>query len=166
MRLHSFLRTRQAERCAAPVPSSYSPLPSQALLRLGINVEAPASDLQNAYRRFLPSVADSGYYSALRSAFNSDAVGPADADDQLRWLSEQLRVEAPATDDPWPWWAATWKQAAVTAQVTSPGALGVQARRVLLDALLALPAYDQRLSDALAQAFVAQAHSSATKPRR
>jgi hypothetical protein len=134
----------------------YSPLPAEALRRLGIEVDAPLRDLQAAYRRLLPDAAASGYRGALSTALIHGSVTAGDAEDQLRWLAAHLCVERPADDDPWPWWSRAWRQASDIANVPPPVALDEPARRVLLRELLARPDYGQRLVDALAAAFRAQ----------
>jgi hypothetical protein len=134
----------------------YSSLPTEALRRLGVDVDASVRDLQSAYRRLMPDAATSGYLGALRTAVAHGVVKPSDAEDQMRWLAAQLRLERPADDDPWPWWSRAWRDAARIARVKPPPRLNESARRVLLQELLARPDYAKRLADSLAAAFRAQ----------
>jgi hypothetical protein len=147
-------------QCLETQPGAKSPYASEAaeaLSRLGLNVRSSLHESHIAFERFFPTAVDSGYYGALQAAIRAGQTAPHDAADQVRWLATELKVEAPADDDPWPWWAAAWEEASQTAHVEAPASLDSQARRVLLRELLERPDYGRRLVDALAAAFSDQA---------
>jgi hypothetical protein len=128
----------------------------EVLLRLGLDVRAPLTNLRAAFERLLPEASAAGYFAALREAFSRGEVAPADDADQLRWLAEHLHLAAPAADAFSPSWAEAWQAAASALGAPAPDELGPDARRVLLDELLSRPQYRGRLADALSEAMRAQ----------
>jgi len=145
--------SRGSSQANAAAQSPYAPEAAEALTRLGINVRASLRESHVAFERFFPSAAGSGYYGALQAAIRAGRAMPHDACDQLRWLADELQVEAPEPNDPWPWWAAAWQAASDEAKVEPPPCLDTKAREVLLRELLERPEYSYRLVDALAEAF-------------
>lgn len=140
----------------APSKSPYAPEASTALERLGLRPDAPLRLSSAAYSRMLPIAGEAGYHTALRRAFGTGEAKPRDADSQLTWLAQHLRLHEPTPDDPWPWWENAWTTAAAEANVRPPQCLDVRSTRALLDELLTLPDYPSRLADALAVAFKRQ----------
>lgn len=138
---------------AATGRSAYSPVGPEALERLGLDVHAPLSSLRPAYRRLLPEAVPGGYFAALSGAVSRGEVAPGDPEDQLRWLADRLRLLAPEKDDLSVTWGRAWKQAVAAVGEPAPRELGPRARRALLDELLRLPRYRQRLADALTRAL-------------
>jgi hypothetical protein len=144
------------DACALGPRRTFSSIGPDALRRLGLDVNGPLRDLRSAFERLLPKATSCGYFAAIRKALVDGELGPGDAESQLQWLADNLRIDRPGVKDAWPWWLLAWEQASASAQLTPPVALGTASRRVLLNELLARPDYKQRLADALAMAFRAE----------
>lgn len=132
--------------------SPFSESGPEALLRLGIDIRAPFSQIRPVLEQVFPAAAAEGYFAALRRAIAAGDVAADDADSQLRWVANHLRLKAPASSCGLPHWRRAWT--AATAQTGSaPATLGAAARHVVLRELLDRPAYRARLADALAVAM-------------
>lgn len=128
----------------------------RVLYRLGLDVDLPPCRIANAYEAFLPEARGIGYWRLLRDSVVVDCSLCSSPHRELDWLAARIQITMPSS---WlPNWAKQWRRAEEISGLEgrSPCALGISARRQLLENLAAQANYRDLVSDALAGAMITE----------